>query len=222
MRVAARGHRVDVRIDRLLPHVALAGRHVPGGNHDDLSARRTYRADPRKRVLSGLSTGGNFPFHALYLEAPGPWTFAHYWSSEGAFWQQADLVAREEQEMYDRIGRSPFRVTLVLARGGVGSSTNFGGRACALRPVRKPRLRRDALVRLLLSGLRARANGRALLPPRARAVTEIGPDPGPVPHRYFFIPGIIFVKSPITFCIDSNALPPAPTTPCIALITFCA
>ena len=24
-----------------------------------------YRADPRRRVLSGLSTGGNFPFHAL-------------------------------------------------------------------------------------------------------------------------------------------------------------
>jgi predicted alpha/beta superfamily hydrolase len=83
-----------------------------------------YRADPRKRVLTGLSTGGNFPIHALYLETPGPWTFAHYWSSEGAFWQQADVVAREEQEMYDRIGRSPFPVTLVLARGGVGTSTN--------------------------------------------------------------------------------------------------
>lgn len=83
-----------------------------------------YRADPRKRVLSGLSTGGNFPFHALYLEAPGPWTFAHYWSSEGAFWQQADLVASEEQAMYDRIGRSTMPVTLVLARGGVGASTN--------------------------------------------------------------------------------------------------
>jgi len=93
---------------------------------DDLIAyvETNYRADPRRRVLSGLSTGGNFPFHALYLEAPGRWTFAHYWSSEGAFWQQADIVSAEEQALYDAVGRSPFPVTLALARGAPGSSTN--------------------------------------------------------------------------------------------------
>ena len=33
-------------------------------------------------------------------------------------------------------------------------------------------------------------------------------------------PGMNLAKSPITFCIDSNALPPDETTPCSALITF--
>ena len=79
-----------------------------------------YRADPRRRVLSGLSTGGNFPFHALYMETPSRWSFAHYWSSEGAFWQQPESVAFEEGSMFDAIGRSPFPVTLILARGGDG------------------------------------------------------------------------------------------------------
>jgi len=83
-----------------------------------------YRADPRRRVLTGLSTGGNFPFHALYLEAPAKWTFAHYWSSEGAFWQQADLVYAEEQWLYELVGRSPFPVTLAFARGFPGTLTN--------------------------------------------------------------------------------------------------
>jgi len=83
-----------------------------------------YRADPRRRVLSGLSTGGNFPFHALYLEAPSKWSFAHYWSSEGAFWQQADIVYAEESWMIDAVGRSSFPVTLIMARGALGAATN--------------------------------------------------------------------------------------------------
>jgi hypothetical protein len=88
-----------------------------------------YRADPRRRVLSGLSTGGNFPFHALYLETPSKWSFAHYWSSEGAFWQQADIVYFEEGWMFDVIGRSPFPVTLILARGGAGGTNTYFVRA---------------------------------------------------------------------------------------------
>jgi len=84
-----------------------------------------YRADSRRRVLSGLSTGGNFPFHALYLDAPGPrYTFAHYWSSEGAFWQQAEIVSAEEQSLYDTVGRSPLPVTLAFARGAPSPATN--------------------------------------------------------------------------------------------------
>jgi len=76
-----------------------------------------YRADPRQRVISGLSTGGNFPFWALALEAPGPWSFAHYWSTEGAFWQQQDTVYAEEQHMFELIGQKPFPVTFIIARG---------------------------------------------------------------------------------------------------------
>ena len=83
-----------------------------------------YRVDPRRRVLSGLSTGGNFPFHALYLEAPSRWSFAHYWSSEGAFWQQADIVSAEEFRMSELVGQSNFPVTLILARGAIGAGTN--------------------------------------------------------------------------------------------------
>ena len=79
-----------------------------------------YRADPRRRVLSGHSTGGNFPFHALYLESPpAKWSFAHYWSTEGAFWQQQDTINNEEGWIFDAVGRSPFAVTLILARGGL-------------------------------------------------------------------------------------------------------
>jgi predicted alpha/beta superfamily hydrolase len=83
-----------------------------------------YRADPRKRVLSGLSTGGNFMLHALYLETPGRYTFAHYWSSEGAFWQQFDTVNAEEQAIHDQLAGAPLPVTLIFARGGLGSATN--------------------------------------------------------------------------------------------------
>jgi Putative esterase/Repeat of unknown function (DUF5648) len=83
-----------------------------------------YRADPRRRVLSGHSTGGNFPFHVLYLEAPGKWSFAHYWSSEGAFWQQPDTIQAEEGWLNDAVGRSPFPVTLIFARGEIGADTN--------------------------------------------------------------------------------------------------
>jgi len=88
-----------------------------------------YRADPRRRVLSGLSTGGNFPFRALYIETPSKWSFAHYWSSEGAFWQQADIVYLEEGWMFDAIRRSPFPVTLILARGGAGDTNTVYVRA---------------------------------------------------------------------------------------------
>ena len=51
------------------------------------------------------------------MEAPGPWSFAHYWSTEGAFWQQQDTVYAEEQHMFELIGQNPFPVTFIIARG---------------------------------------------------------------------------------------------------------
>jgi len=81
-----------------------------------------YRADPRRRVLSGHSLGGIFVFHALYLEAPSKWSFAHYWSAEGSFWQ--DIAHLEERWMFDAVGRSPFPVTLIMARGTSGQDNS--------------------------------------------------------------------------------------------------
>jgi hypothetical protein len=83
-----------------------------------------YRTDARKRVLTGLSTGGNFPFHALFMEAPDRMSFAHYWSSEGAFWQQRDIVYAEEAEMFAAVGASALPVTLIFAHSYPASNTN--------------------------------------------------------------------------------------------------
>ena len=99
---------------------------LPFLTHDVIPyVEANYRADPRRRVLSGHSTGGNFPIHALYLEAPAKWSFAHYWSTEGAFWQQQDTINSEEGWIYDAVGRSPFPVTLILARGAVGAGNSL-------------------------------------------------------------------------------------------------
>lgn len=76
-----------------------------------------YRADPARRVITGLSTGGNFPYHAIYYEAPGPWTFAHYWSSDGAFWQQWSVVNDEENRLRETMGDRPFPITFLLGAG---------------------------------------------------------------------------------------------------------
>lgn len=78
-----------------------------------------YRADPARRVVTGLSTGGNFPFHAIYYEAPGPWTFAHYWSSDAAFFQQWGLINDEETWLHEIVGDRPLPITLLL---GVGTN----------------------------------------------------------------------------------------------------
>jgi len=86
-----------------------------------------YRADPRRRVLSGHSLGGLFVFHALYLEAPSKWSFAHYWSADGSFFGGDAFM--EEGRMFDAVGRSPFPVTLILARGATGLSNGAYVRA---------------------------------------------------------------------------------------------
>lgn len=82
---------------------------------------RQFRADARRRVLSGLSHGGAFVLAALLLEAPRGPVFAHYLSSEGSLQQQAVLDL--EQQVAASQGNKPIPASLVLARA-LGDVTN--------------------------------------------------------------------------------------------------
>ena len=82
-----------------------------------------FRADVTKRMVSGISTSGNFPVLALFMEAPRKLVFSYFISDEGAFWQQWNDVFQLEQEMFDAVGGSPL-VTLILAHSSEYSGTN--------------------------------------------------------------------------------------------------
>ena len=81
-----------------------------------------FRADPRRRLLSGISFGGSFVVTALFLEAPTGLFFSHYLSAEGSF-QQPSFVA-QAQQFSATIGSASVPATLILARGFVAPSTN--------------------------------------------------------------------------------------------------
>lgn len=74
-----------------------------------------FRADPKQRILCGLSLGGSFVVTALFLEAPDGPLFSDYISAEGSFWQTSFVA--QEQKFYDAIGAKPVDTTLILARG---------------------------------------------------------------------------------------------------------
>lgn len=78
-----------------------------------------FRADPRRRILSGISLGGSFVVTALFLEAPKTLFFSHYISTEGAF-HQPSFIAQERQ-LSDTIGDKSIPATLILARGGAST-----------------------------------------------------------------------------------------------------
>lgn len=87
-----------------------------------------FRANPKKRMLCGLSTSGNLAATALLLEAPNNLTFSHFLSAEGAFWQQLGTVQTLEQQMFDAAGGKAIPATLILARSnGAYPATNFMG-----------------------------------------------------------------------------------------------
>lgn len=82
-----------------------------------------FRCDPRRRMLTGLSTGGSFAATALFIEAAAKkLAFSVFLSVEGAFWQQQDLNNTLEQQMADAVGSGPLPVTLILARGERGQT----------------------------------------------------------------------------------------------------
>jgi enterochelin esterase-like enzyme len=79
-----------------------------------------YRADPKKRMLTGLSTSGNLAASALFLEAPDNLVFSYFISIEAAFWQQQSELYALEQKMFDALAGRPLPVTLILAHCASG------------------------------------------------------------------------------------------------------
>jgi hypothetical protein len=77
-----------------------------------------YRADPKRRALSGLSHGGYYVVLALILEAAsGAPSFSHYLSTESSAGEHpggiADFLQLERQEL-DAAGPKPLPVTLFI------------------------------------------------------------------------------------------------------------
>jgi len=77
-----------------------------------------FRADPKKRMISGISSSGNFPLLALFMDAPDKLLFSSFIINEGAFWQQLDVMHRMEAEMFEAVAGRDLRVNLILARQG--------------------------------------------------------------------------------------------------------
>ena len=86
---------------------------------------RRYRADPKKRALSGLSHGGYFVVAALVMEGrAGTFSFSHYLSTESSYGFNANPAAflAYEADQLDTGGAKPLPVTLLLA----GAKTSNG------------------------------------------------------------------------------------------------
>lgn len=75
-----------------------------------------YRMDPKRRMLSGLSTSGNLAATAMFLEAPDQLVFSYFLSTEAAFWQQKDVNYDLEQKMFTALAGKSLPATMVLAR----------------------------------------------------------------------------------------------------------
>ena len=85
-----------------------------------------YRADVKKRLLTGLSLSGSMAGIALFLEgAAGSLTFSHFLAFEGAFAFQAAEYESLEQQMHDALGGRPLPATLVLTRCDNPDECNF-------------------------------------------------------------------------------------------------
>ena len=80
-----------------------------------------FRADPKRRILSGLSLGGVFVVTALFLEAPDTLIFSDYISAEGSFFLPSFVTL--ERTVSSTIGTKSLPATLILARG---SASNKG------------------------------------------------------------------------------------------------
>jgi predicted alpha/beta superfamily hydrolase len=78
-----------------------------------------FRADPKRRILSGLSFGGTFVVTSLFLEAPDTLFFSDYISAEGSF-SLASFITLE-RTVSSTIGTKSIPATLILARGSVSN-----------------------------------------------------------------------------------------------------
>ncbi|MGH8041909.1 MAG: alpha/beta hydrolase [Rudaea sp.] len=80
------------------------------------SIESKFRADPKRRILSGISLGGSFVVTSLFLEAPDRLSFSYYISVDGSFFQPSFLAL--EQTFSSAMGTQSIPVTLILARAG--------------------------------------------------------------------------------------------------------
>lgn len=78
-----------------------------------------FRADPKRRILSGLSLGGVFVVTALFLEAPDTLFFSDYISAEGSVFLPSFVTL--ERTVSSTIGNKSIPATLILARGSVSN-----------------------------------------------------------------------------------------------------
>lgn len=74
-----------------------------------------FRADPKRRILSGISLGGSFVVTSLFLEATDGLFFSDYISAEGSFFLPTFVA--QERKFSDIIGAKSIPATLILARG---------------------------------------------------------------------------------------------------------
>lgn len=80
------------------------------------SIESNFRADPKRRILSGISLGGSFVVTSLFLEAPDKIAFSHYISVDGSFSQRSFLEL--EKTFSIAMGAQSVPATLILARAG--------------------------------------------------------------------------------------------------------
>ncbi len=81
-----------------------------------------YRADPKKRALSGLSHGGYFVVAALVLEgSTGRLSFSHYLSTESSVGAHGDLASYLDFEKQLKTSGKPVPATLFLAGAASGN-----------------------------------------------------------------------------------------------------
>jgi len=59
-----------------------------------------YRADPARRMLSGLSNGGVFVALAFFMEGAGQFTFQYFFSSEAPVNGARDQINPLESQMF--------------------------------------------------------------------------------------------------------------------------
>ena len=79
------------------------------------SIERQYRADPKRRALSGLSHGGYFVVAALVLEGQaGSLSFSHYLSTESSYGAHPNVAAYLEFEKQLDASGKPLSATLFL------------------------------------------------------------------------------------------------------------
>jgi predicted alpha/beta superfamily hydrolase len=81
-----------------------------------------FRADPKRRILSGLSLGGVFVVTALFLEAPDTLFFSDYISAEGSVFLPSFVTL--ERTVSSTIGNRSIPATLILARGSASNKAH--------------------------------------------------------------------------------------------------